>query len=130
MSWQEIHIRPFFFMAVSTLDIGYSLLDIGHSSFFQRRVRSHGLQISLGTSLFLAHMGSFSAADLCRRSFLSAVFDTAITSGFEDFEDAVLYACANLANADCIITRNIKDFKKSRLPVYLPNDFIKILPQL
>jgi predicted nucleic acid-binding protein len=59
-----------------------------------------------------------------------AVFDTAIISGFEDFEDAVLYACANLSNADCIITRNIKDFKKSRLPVYMPNDFIKILPQL
>ena len=59
-----------------------------------------------------------------------AVFDTAIISGFEDFEDAVLYASASLSNADCIITRSIKDFKKSRLPVYLPNDFIKILQQL
>ena len=58
---------PPFIIGYSSFDvpfiIGHSVLDIGYSSFNFRRVGSHGLQISLGTSLFLAHISSFSAAD-------------------------------------------------------------------
>jgi hypothetical protein len=37
----------------------------------------------------------------------------ALALGFPDFEDAVQAACAVKANADWIVTRNPKDFRKS-----------------
>ncbi len=49
----------------------------------------------------------------------------AITSGFPDFEDGIQYFCAmESKKIDVIITRNIKDFKKSALPVMTPADFL------
>jgi len=50
----------------------------------------------------------------------------ALTSGFSDFEDSVQYfSAANSKKIDLIITRNIKDFKKSEIPVMTPGDFLK-----
>jgi hypothetical protein len=37
----------------------------------------------------------------------------ALALGFPDFEDAVQAACAVKLNADWIVTRNIRDFRKS-----------------
>jgi hypothetical protein len=37
----------------------------------------------------------------------------ALALGFPDFEDAVQAACAAMVNADWIVTRKIKDFRKS-----------------
>lgn len=51
-----------------------------------------------------------------------SVLETALTSGFSDFEDAVLYEAAKHAIVDCIVTRNIKDFKLATLPIYLPSE--------
>lgn len=52
---------------------------------------------------------------------------SAMQAGFSDFEDAVLYKAAQHASVDCIVTRNIKDFKQSKLPVYLPAELEAIL---
>ncbi len=52
---------------------------------------------------------------------------SAMQTGFSDFEDAVLYKAAQHASVDCIVTRNIKDFKQSKLPVYLPAELEAIL---
>lgn len=52
-----------------------------------------------------------------------SVLECAMQSGFSDYEDAVLYEAANHAEVQCIVTRNIKDFKQSKLPVYLPGEF-------
>jgi hypothetical protein len=41
-----------------------------------------------------------------------------------DFEDAVLAAAGVRENADCIISRNIKDFANSPIKVVSPADFI------
>jgi len=49
-----------------------------------------------------------------------SVLKAGLSSGFSDFEDAVLYEAAKYAKVDCIVTRNIKDFKRATLPVYLP----------
>jgi len=46
---------------------------------------------------------------------------------FKDFEDAVVYAAALHSNCNCIVTRNIKDFPESEIPVLLPEEVIKIL---
>ncbi|MDQ3555162.1 MAG: PIN domain-containing protein [Gemmatimonadota bacterium] len=39
----------------------------------------------------------------------------ALAFGFADFEDAVQAACAVKVNADWIVTRNVKDFRKSAI---------------
>jgi predicted nucleic acid-binding protein len=43
---------------------------------------------------------------------------------FKDFEDCVLTKCALSAGAELIITRNVKDFTYSEIPVLSPDDFI------
>jgi predicted nucleic acid-binding protein len=50
----------------------------------------------------------------------------ALNSKFRDFEDALQnFAAMKSGNIDTIITRNIKDLKKSKIGVLTPDDFIK-----
>lgn len=51
----------------------------------------------------------------------------AVDSAFSDFEDAVQYYTAISANADVIITRNIKDYKQSTIPVLTAEQFLRTL---
>jgi predicted nucleic acid-binding protein len=55
------------------------------------------------------------------------VLEEAIDSGFNDFEDAVLHAAGVHCGVQAIVTRNEKDFKKSALAVYTPEDLLNIL---
>ncbi len=55
------------------------------------------------------------AAD-CEDSLLLAI---------SDYEDALLIACATRCKIECIITRNLKDFTGSIVPVQSPDDFLK-----
>jgi predicted nucleic acid-binding protein len=56
------------------------------------------------------------------------VIKNALKSDFKDFEDAILYHCAiKLGLVDFIVTRNSKDFKKSEIPVFLPDEAINII---
>lgn len=48
----------------------------------------------------------------------------ALKKGWGDIEDAMQYECAWLNHSNCIITRNKKDFSKSELPVYSPDEWI------
>jgi predicted nucleic acid-binding protein len=54
----------------------------------------------------------------------SKTIDLAITSDFNDFEDAIQYFCAIENNLTTIITRNIKDYKKATVKVLTPEIFI------
>jgi len=58
------------------------------------------------------------------------VLEKATKSKFNDFEDAVIHASALHAGAQYIVTRNIKDFKKSQLPVFEPREFINMIESL
>ncbi len=51
----------------------------------------------------------------------------AISSDITDFEDAVMVESAVRAGMDCIMTRNLKDYEKSAMPVYSPADFLQKL---
>lgn len=51
----------------------------------------------------------------------------ALSSQMNDYEDAIMTETAIRINADCIVTRNIKDYTFSKVPAYLPEDFLKIL---
>jgi len=44
---------------------------------------------------------------------------------YDDFEDGLQYFTAIENNLDMIITRNLKDFKKSKIPVMNPEQYIK-----
>ena len=52
---------------------------------------------------------------------------SALASGFPDFEDSIQYFSAvDSKKIDAIITRNIKDYKKSEIPVLTPGDYLKM----
>ncbi len=84
---------------------------------------------TLGANQALGHMSSllslFAIAPVNRR-----VLEEALQSGFDDFEDAVLHSAARHAGAKYIVTRNSIDFKKSKLVVFEPREFINVLRTL
>ena len=45
----------------------------------------------------------------------------------KDLEDSLQMICAENANLDYIVTRNVKDFEKSRIPAIEPEEFLKSL---
>ena len=50
----------------------------------------------------------------------------AINSGFLDFEDSIQYYSAqDFKKISVIITRNIRDYKNSEIPVMTPGDYLK-----
>lgn len=53
----------------------------------------------------------------------------AISSEVSDFEDAVMIETAVRSQMDCIVTRNTKDYSKSPVPVYMPEEFLEALEQ-
>ena len=58
----------------------------------------------------------------------SDIVKSALTSDFKDLEDSIQYFTAlEYKRIDCIITRNIKDFKDSSLPVMTPETFLATL---
>lgn len=52
------------------------------------------------------------------------VLQMALNTGFKDYEDSVLYTAGVNAGANAIITRNVKDFTGSELPVYTPEEYL------
>lgn len=67
----------------------------------------------------------FNVADLKSDDLIAA-----LGMNFNDYEDAVHCAQATRIKADYIVTRNTKDFDKSKIPVITPQDFIKIIKPL
>lgn len=55
------------------------------------------------------------------------VLQSALAAGFADFEDAVIHESARHVGAEAIVTRNQKDFKKSKIPVYSAEEMVKVL---
>lgn len=53
--------------------------------------------------------------------------DLALNSNFTDLEDAIQYYAAMSADIDFIITRNIKDYQQSSIPVLTAEQFLKTL---
>ncbi|MGD2089684.1 MAG: PIN domain-containing protein [Candidatus Aminicenantes bacterium] len=51
----------------------------------------------------------------------------ALKLGFKDFEDAIIHESAGCINADAIVTRNVRDFKKAKIKVHSPNDLLNSL---
>jgi predicted nucleic acid-binding protein len=50
------------------------------------------------------------------------ILETAVALNFQDFEDAVQYACAMKSMVDVIVTRDVSGFLGSEIPVILPGE--------
>jgi predicted nucleic acid-binding protein len=53
------------------------------------------------------------------------VIDLALASTFADFEDAIQYYTAVEERIPVLITRNTKDYRKTAITVYTPQEFLK-----
>ena len=53
-----------------------------------------------------------------------SVIASALNDGWNDLEDAIQAATASHASCDAVITRNIKDFKRGRIPAFSPAAYI------
>lgn len=95
--------------AKSVTDIYYLTHRLTHSDTETRKILS---------KLFtLFHVLDTASLD-CRK---------AISSEISDYEDAIMAETAIRSEMDCIVTRNVKDYAKSSIPVYEPSSFISIL---
>ncbi len=53
-----------------------------------------------------------------------AILEKAVEMKWKDFEDAVQSATAEQIHADCIITRNVRDFQRSRVTAFTPSELL------
>lgn len=51
----------------------------------------------------------------------------ALISNVSDYEDAVMIETAKRSDADCIITRNTKDYAHADITIYTPDEFINLI---
>jgi tRNA A-37 threonylcarbamoyl transferase component Bud32 len=56
------------------------------------------------------------------------VVKKSLKSVHKNFEDAIqISSASSVKNIDCIVTRNIKDFKLSEIPVFSPEHLWKLI---
>lgn len=66
--------------------------------------------------------------DICRIATVDdATIRAAIRTPFSDFEDAMEYHAALAESADCIVTRNKKDFLLASFPILTPHEFLDMI---
>ena len=53
----------------------------------------------------------------------------ALLSKVKDYEDAVIASCASRNQMDYIVTRNIRDYKHSKIKALLPDELLKLVSQ-
>jgi hypothetical protein len=56
-----------------------------------------------------------------------SVLDDALADGFAHFDDAVTYEAARHIEAQSIVTRNLKNFERAEMPIYLPEELDAVL---
>ena len=54
------------------------------------------------------------------------IIELALDSNFNDFEDAIQYHTAKENDIKFLITRNKKDYKKSKISICTPEEYLKI----
>lgn len=55
------------------------------------------------------------------------IVNKAITSKLPGFEDAIQFFSALSVAADCIVSRNVKDFPQGSIPIFTPENFLAFL---
>lgn len=103
---------------------------------YHKQVRLYVSPMTYATASFLLHKHGPEGVKNLLANFrqLSSVstanertVDDSLASQFQDFEDALQYYSALAVKADAIITRNIKDFTSSKLPVMTAGEYLASL---
>ena len=55
------------------------------------------------------------------------IIEKGLSSNFSDFEDSLQYYCAIKMDCKILITRNVKDFRESGIPVLTPEEYLNSL---
>ncbi|MGD9327792.1 MAG: PIN domain-containing protein [Cyclobacteriaceae bacterium] len=94
-----------------------SPLTISNCYYILRKIASHAKVIkNLQKLLLISNITSISRQDVA----------LALNSNFKDLEDALQhYSAISHAKIDVIVTRNVKDYKNSELPVMTPETYLK-----
>lgn len=99
-----------------------SALSFGQIYYFYRKKNGHKFAIDHIKALL-------KLMDVC--SLTKDSISLALDSRFLDFEDAMQYFSAvSIEAPDFIITRNVKDFKYSEVPVFTPETFLSYFDSL
>lgn len=81
-----------------------------------------GLGATHATAHVKALLSLFEVAPVTR-----VVLESAVTAGFRDYEDAVVYEAARDVGVEVIVTRNLRDFSEAELTVLAPPTLLKML---
>ncbi len=101
------------------IKIFISAVSFNNTYYILRKVTSHKKALSL-----ISEIEDYVGIQETNRKILRK----AIKSNFNDFEDAIQYYSAiELGGIDIITTRDLKDFKRSELPVLSPETTVKLL---
>lgn len=101
------------------IKIFISAISFNNTYYILRKVTSHKKALGL-----ISEIEDIAEIQETNRKILRK----AIKSNFNDFEDAIQYYSAlELGTIDIITTRDLKDFKKSELPVLSPETTVKLL---
>ena len=116
--------EPYCYDAVSLFTMSYnkqvklfiSPMTYSTASFL---LRKHGADGVRNLHSNLRQLANVSSAD-------ESTVDQALISQFEDFEDALQYYSAIQSDAEVIITRNSRDFAKSKIPVMTAGEYLAL----
>lgn len=114
----------------ASAEILFSLADVNKLALFVSSLSFSNIDYVLRSQYSSAHSRQIIARFKTLVNVLSVgshTIDLAIASEFNDFEDAIQYACALENNIPVIVTRNHKDFKKSVVLVVSPETFLTSL---
>ncbi len=113
----------------TTAEILFSLADIGKIKIYVSSLSFANIDYVLRSQYTTTHSRQLIGKFKTLVNVLpvnSKTIDLAVASDFNDFEDAIQYSCALENNLTTIVTRNIKDYKKSLIKVLTPETFISI----
>lgn len=122
------HREPFYEAAKKI----FSLADLG-----KRKIAVAAISFSTAAYILERHV-SYEQLTMALRRLADIVEIAAIdeeiirksispVSRFKDVEDAMQHHAALSANCHCIITRNVKDFEHSEIPVFSPDKYLQEL---
>lgn len=103
----------------SKIKIYISAISFNNTYYILRKVTSHKKALDL-----LSEIDEYVGVQDTNRE----IIRKAMKSNFKDFEDAIQYYSAiGIGSIDILTTRDLKDFKKSEIPVLSPETTVKLL---
>ncbi|MGV3527309.1 MAG: type II toxin-antitoxin system VapC family toxin [Flavisolibacter sp.] len=121
--------RPYSFSAAKLLDLSLSgqvtiyasAISFNNIYYILKRSLSHNEALKLLTGL----TELVEVVDVTKE-----IIQQSIISGFKDFEDAIQYYSAKtIDNIDVLVTRNIRDYKKSDIPVRSAEEVLALISE-